>query len=120
MSVCLVFLIAERNLRSHSENVGFRTRLVLVVKTDGAVRAEVIRVSSLGGKAAFEAIHSAACDHFSLSIHDQIDFFRSLVMMREICSSRSEVHQEKAGDHIRAIDGIALSVSRTGQQFAQN
>src|ERR1700756_5758383 len=120
MSVRLVFLIAERNLRSHSENVGFRTRLVLVVKTDGAVRAEVISVSSLGGKATFESIHSAACDHVSLSIHEQIDFFRSFVMMREVRSPRGEVHPEKARDHVRAIDGIALSVSRTGQQLVQN
>ena len=116
----LIFLIAKGNGRSHSENVSFRSRLVLIVKTNGAVWAEVVSISRLGWESALDSVHPASCDHFSLSINDQIDFFGGLVMMGKVCSSWCEVHQEKAGDHVCIIDRITFSVSWADQKLVQN
>src|SRR5579872_6160322 len=64
----LVFVLRQRNLRSHRQDVCFSSRFILVVETDSAIWTEVVGVSCSGGKPAFDAIHAAARDHFALAI----------------------------------------------------
>src|SRR5438874_6595285 len=67
-------------------NVRLFVRLVLVVEADSAVLTKIVCVSGFGGIATFETIGSAARHHLTLSIKDQIDLFRYLMMMRKVCA----------------------------------
>src|SRR3954447_13759056 len=89
-----VFVLGQRDSRSHRQNVSLGSRLALVVKPHCAVRTKIIRISSLGGMAALDAVHSTSRDHFTFSIYNQINFFRCFMMMRKVRTSRREVHPE--------------------------
>ena len=85
----LIFRIARRYHRSDGEDVGLRSRLVLVVETYRAVWAEVVSISRLRRMTAFDSVHSAPSDHFTFSLHDEVDLFCGFVVMREVRTSRA-------------------------------
>lgn len=91
----LVVLIRWRNARAYGQDVGGGAGFVLVVEPDGAIGAKIVSVSRCGGITSLDAIRSSAGHYLSTSVHNQIDFFGSLVMMREVSASGHEVHPEK-------------------------
>jgi hypothetical protein len=94
--------------------------LILVIKAHRAVWPEIVNISGFSRESAFDSVHAASGDHLSFTIDYQIDFFRGFVMMGEVSSTGSEIHPEEAGDHVRVVDSIALSVSRAREQLLQN
>src|SRR2546423_13571896 len=96
--------------------MGLRSRLVLVVEAHGAIGAEVISVSRLGGITAFNSVQTTAGNHLTLTLDHKVDFFRSLVVMGGIRPSRSKIHPEETGHHVCLIDRVARSRPRAKQQ----
>src|SRR5580692_13062438 len=96
----LVVALRQRNLRSHSQDMRLGSGLVLVIEADRAIRAEVIGVARFGGMTSFDSVGSSAGDHFTLAIDYQINFFRGLMMVRKVRTSRRKIHREKARDDI--------------------
>src|SRR6266700_1610673 len=82
--VRLISFVAHRDSRPNSEDVGLRSRLVLVVEPYRAVWPEIVGIPCLSRETPLESIHPAARDHFSLSANYQIDLFRGLVMMGKV------------------------------------
>src|SRR5579864_2559734 len=116
----LIFILGQRDPRSHGQDVGLGSRFVLVVEPHGAVGPEVICVSGFGGIAAFDAVVSAPGRHFALAVEDKINFFRDFMMMRKVRAAGREVYQKKTGHDIRLIDGVTLSGAWTEQKFIEN
>src|SRR6185312_16501265 len=100
--------------------VGLGARFVLVVKAHRAVGTKVVCVSSLGGVAAFDSVRAAASHNFTLAVHYQIDFFRSLMMVRPVRTPWRKIHPEKAVHYVRLINQVALSGVQSNQKFVQN
>src|SRR5437660_2995570 len=116
----LIVLVGHGNPRSHSEDVGLGTGFVLIVEPHGAVGTEVIRISRFGGITAFDAVQATTRHHFALAVHNQVDLFGSLMMMREVCASRSKVNPEETGHDICLVDCIARCRARAEQEPVQN
>src|SRR6266702_4740864 len=97
--------------------MSFRSRLVLVVKANRAVGAEIVCVSRFGGKSAFDAVDSAAGGHFPVAVQEEIDLFGCLMMMGKICPTGSEIHPEKAGHDVGLVQGVPFRVPWPNQEF---
>src|SRR5579872_5579813 len=100
--------------------MSLRSGLVLVVETYGTVLTKIISIARFRGMAAFDSIDSAAGDHGSFAIDDEINFLGGLVMMREVRPAGREIHPEKTCYDIGVIDGVARTGFRTSQELIQN
>ena len=89
----------------------------MVIEAHRAVWPEIVSIPRLRRKARLDSVHSTSCDHVSFAIDYQVDFFRGLVMMGEVSSTRGEIHPEKTGDDVRVINRITLSISWASQQL---
>src|SRR5438105_12806421 len=78
-----IFVLRQRNPRSHRQNMRLGSRFVLVVETHSAIWTKVISVSCFRRVAALDPVHSASRYHFTLSIYYQINFFRLFMMVRK-------------------------------------
>ena len=70
--------------------------------------------------AAFDAVRAAAGHDFALAVHDQIDFVRSLMMVRPVRASGRKINHEKAVHHVRLINQVPLSGVQPDQKLVQN
>src|SRR5579863_436422 len=68
--LCLILLLRQVDARSYRQNVRLRSRLVLVVKADRAIRPEVVGITSLRRMPSFDSVGSSASHHLTFSIHD--------------------------------------------------
>src|SRR5438046_1724542 len=111
-----IFVLRQRNPRSHRQNMRLGSRFVLVVETHGAIWTKVISVSRFRRMAALDPVHSASRYHFTLSIYYQINFFRLFMMVRKVRTSRRKIHPKQADHDICLVDGITRSGPRTCEQ----
>src|SRR5580692_6411199 len=100
--------------------MSIRTRLILVVEADRAIRTKIIGVSRFGRMQALNSVHSPTSGHLSLSIQDEINFFCGFVVVRKICTRGREVHQEKVGDSVGRIDTVACSRTGSDQKLVED
>src|SRR5579862_6051829 len=69
--LCLILLVRQPDARAYRQNVRLRSWLVLVVKTDRAIRPKVVGVTRLGRMPSFDSVGSSASHHFTFSIDDR-------------------------------------------------
>ena len=67
-----------------------------------------------------DSVHPPASDDLSLPIQHQIDLFRHLVVVGEICSRWRKVHQEKVGYGVGRVYAVARGSARPNQKLVEH
>src|SRR5215471_659325 len=97
--------------------MGFGVGRVAVVKTHGAIGAEVVGIAGIGGAEALDTVGAAARGNLAFAVEDQIDFLGDFVMMREVGTVGGKVHEEEIDDVIGGVNAVAGAVVGTDHQL---
>src|SRR5271169_4032981 len=113
-------ILRQRDKGPYCKNMSLRTRRVLIVEADRTIGPKIISVSRLSRMQAFNSVHPTARGHLSRSIQHEINLFCHLVMVRKICATGREVHQEKIGDGVSRVEAVACGGTRPDQKLVEH
>jgi len=105
---------------AHGQDVCRRAGLRAVVKADGAIQAEEIRIAGSGRVKALDAVCPASGNDLTMAVQNKINLLGRFMVVWGVRAPRCKIHQKQTGDHVSRGDFVSRALPITDQKFVED